>query len=318
MDLAALAVGQLAADVQGIAIVQRVRIGDVVAAHGFLRHLGQADAIDGAACTGEVALEKARRQAHGIEDLGAAIGLVGRDAHLRHDLQDALVDGPDVAPLHFFLGQFLGQRRPQRQQRVEGEIRVYGLGAIARQQAEIVHPPGLAGFHNQADFGAQAPADQVVVDARRGQQRGDGDVVGVDRAVRQYQDVVASIDHLLGALEQPLQRRLHAVGVVAGGIGDVQGVSAEGVVDVVLDAADALQVHVGEDGLAHLEALFGAGVVGVQKVRPGPDQRHQRHHQFFADGVDGRVGDLGEALLEIVEKVLGAVRQDGQRRVGAH
>ena len=41
----------------------------------------------------------------------------------------------------------------------------------------------------------------------------------------------------------------------------------------------------------------------------GTDQRHQRHHEFFADRVDRRVGDLREVLLEIVRQRLRLVRQ---------
>src|SRR5690606_41555251 len=46
---------------------------------------------------GEVAVDEVGPEANGIEDLGAAVGLVGGDAHLGHHLEDPLVDRPDVA-----------------------------------------------------------------------------------------------------------------------------------------------------------------------------------------------------------------------------
>ena len=64
------------------------------------RDLAQADAFDLRVRAGEVLLARTLDlQADGVEDLRAAVGLVGRDAHLGHDLQHALVDRLDVALL---------------------------------------------------------------------------------------------------------------------------------------------------------------------------------------------------------------------------
>ena len=49
-----------------------------------------------AAPAGQV-LTNSRTQPNGVEDLRAAIGLIGRDAHLGRDLEDALADRLDVA-----------------------------------------------------------------------------------------------------------------------------------------------------------------------------------------------------------------------------
>ena len=48
------------------------------------------------------------------------------------------------------------------------------------------------------------------------------------------------------------------------------------------------------------------------------DEGHQRHDQLFADGVDGRVGDLGEELLEVPVEQLRMLGEHGQGLVGAH
>ena len=86
--------------------------------------------------------------------------------------------------------------------------------------------------------------------------------------------------------------------------GDVDGRGAEGAVEHLLDAADLLQVGIGQDRLRDFQPLVRAGLAAEQ-VRPRPDHRDQRHHQFLADRIDRRVGDLGEVLLEIVVEQLG-------------
>jgi hypothetical protein len=86
----------------------------------------------------------------------------------------------------------------------------------------------------------------------------------------------------------------------------------------VADGADLLQVAVGQDRLAHFEALLARQALQVEQVRARADERDQAHHQFLADRVDRRVGDLGEVLLEIGVEQLRFVRQRRDRRVGAH
>ena len=84
------------------------------------------------------------------------------------------------------------------------------------------------------------------------------------------------------------------------------------------DRADLFQVVIGQDRLAHFEALLVGKAFEVEQIRPRPDDRHQAHHQLFADRIDRRVGDLGEVLLEISEQRLPLVRQRRNRRVVAH
>ncbi len=56
----------------------------------------------------------------------------------------------------------------------------------------------------------------------------------------------------------------------------------------------------------------------VQQVPLPAGKGHQRHHQPLAQRIDGRIGHLGEQLLEIGEQELGPLGEHGQRRVGAH
>jgi hypothetical protein len=78
-------------------------------AHRLLRHFGEADALHVAGRAAEVFVDKGRVEADGLENLRAAIGLVGRDAHLGHDLEQALVDGLDEALLGLLRLDFQGR-----------------------------------------------------------------------------------------------------------------------------------------------------------------------------------------------------------------
>ena len=100
MVLAAQAEGVVAARIEHGAVDRVVAVGVAMAAHRLLGDLLPAGALDGGGGAGEVLLDEARMQADRVEDLRAAVGLVGRDAHLGHDLQQALADRLDVVLLH--------------------------------------------------------------------------------------------------------------------------------------------------------------------------------------------------------------------------
>ncbi len=57
---------------------------------------------------------------------------------------------------------------------------------------------------------------------------------------------------------------------------------------------------------------------GSNRLRSGPVEAGQRGDQLFPDGVQRRVGDLGEHLGEVVEDEPRPVGQHGDRGVGAH
>src|SRR5205823_1693885 len=118
--------------------------------------LGQPDAADPAAGTGEVPLHQLRVQPDGLEDLGTAVRRDGGDAHLRHDLQDALGQRLDVVGDR--LGRLDADQRAGQDQvvdRLEGEVRVDGRGAVPDQYRGVVHLAAVAGLHDQRDLGAR-------------------------------------------------------------------------------------------------------------------------------------------------------------------
>ena len=84
------------------------------------------------------------------------------------------------------------------------------------------------------------------------------------------------------------------------------------------DAADLLEVLVGQDRLAHLEPLAARVAFEVEQVRPRPDERDEAHDEFLADRIDRRVGHLREVLLEIGVEQLRLVGERRDRRIRAH
>ena len=57
---------------------------------------------------------------------------------------------------------------------------------------------------------------------------------------------------------------------------------------------------------------------GFQQIAFRADVTFQRHHHFFANGIDGRVGYLRKQLFEIIVDHARLVRQTGQRRIVTH
>ena len=279
-------------------------------------HLLQADAADARGGAGEGQLQQLGPDAQGLEALRAPVAAQGGDAHLGHDLGQALLDGRDVV-LRGLLGGELGVQVSallQVADGVEGQVGIDPAGPEADQAGEVVHLAGLAGLdHQRAEVPLAAP-DQVVVDAADGQQSGDGRPLGPRAAVAQ--------DDQGGPLVDP------ALGLQAGlGQGPAQLPPAPGQREQdrhrahreILEPglAQLLEVVVGEDGVRELElAAVLRGL--VQEVALPAHEAHQGHDQALAVGVDGRVGHLGEQLAEVVEQQPGAGREDRGRGVVAH
>ena len=289
-----------------------------VAAHAFLGDLRQADALDDAGRAGEVALDELARQAHGVEDLRAAVGLVGGDAHLGHHLQNALADRLDVVGGRLLGAQRRGVRGTQGLEGLEGEVGVHRLRPVAGQDAEVVHLARLAGLDDQAGLHAQALADQLVVHRRRRPARrgwGCAPAGGArsDR-IRMFMSArtasVAAAHSRSSARSRPAAPS--AAGQVASRVAVRKAPSSSSEMARIFSRSALVST-----GWATSRRLCVAGLAAEQ-VGPGPDHRDQAHHQLLADRVDRRVGDLGEVLLEVVVEQLGPLGEHRQGRVGAH
>ena len=244
----------------------------LVHAERLLGDLEHADAADLGGGAAEVLVDERLLEADGLEQLGAAVGHVGRHAHLGHDLRQPLADRLDVVVDRLVGRQLARQVLVQRGQRLQREVRVHGLGAIAGQHGEVVHLARRAGLDHQAGGRAQALAHQVLVHRRQRQQRGDRDVVAIHAAVGDDEDVVAALDrvHRLGAQ----RRELGLDAFVAPGerVGDVELVALELAVGVALDLAQARHVVEVEDRLRHFQPHRRVDRVDVEQVRLRADE----------------------------------------------
>ncbi len=182
--------------------------GRLPAQTGLRRQRLQADAADARGGAVEVALDQIGSQSNGLEDLRPAVAAQRRDAHLRHDLAQALVQGADVVfdcLDHADAANLAVQR--ERRHVFEGEVGIDGRGAIAQQQRQVHHFARLGRLDQQPDRGAEAAKGQVAVDGRYRQQRRDRRTAVRKVAVAQNDERVACRDCRLRLQAQLLQRR---------------------------------------------------------------------------------------------------------------
>ena len=255
MILAAHAERIVAADVEHGAVDRYVAERHAMAAHGFLGDLFDADAFDAGGGAGEIGVDEFRLQADRVENLRAAIGLVGGDAHLGHHLEQSLVDRLDVALDDFLVVELLRQLALHGDQRLEGEIGIDRLGAVAGEAGEVMHLARLAGFDHEPDRGTQALADQMMMHGRAGEQRRDRNPVGAGAAVGDDDDVDAVAHRLVGLAAQSGDRVFHAGGAGLGRPGRVERDRLEMRLGDLRNGADLLQIGVGQDRLVHFQPL---------------------------------------------------------------
>ena len=136
--LAAQPPGILATDIEHAVERRHVAERLPVPLRRLARDLAQADAFDLRVRAGEIAAHERRLQADGVENLRAAVALVGRDAHLGHHLKQALVDRLDVALLRLLELDLLVDLRQQLLDGLEGQIGIDRFRAIAGQRSELV------------------------------------------------------------------------------------------------------------------------------------------------------------------------------------
>ena len=162
---------------------------------------------------GEVLVDERLREADGLEDLRAAVRLVGGDAHLRHHLEQALADRLDVALDELLRRRSSAAARPACRARV-AKARFGWIASAPKpaRQREVVHLARAAGLDDEAGARAQARAHQVVVHGGGGEQRRDRRCRSRRHlAVGEDDDVGALAHRVLGVGAELRERGLHAV-----------------------------------------------------------------------------------------------------------
>jgi hypothetical protein len=297
-----------------VGLVLHVDVGGLVAHQRLALDRGDVDAADARDGAWEVLLDDVVGEAHRLEDLRADVGRDRRDSHLGHRLEEPLAHRLDVVLPGLVLAQALGQELPQAHvlDRLERHVGVHRGGPEAEEAGEVVHLARLAGLDDETAPRAQALADEVVVHRGDGEQRRDRGVVGVDRAVGE-DDHLVSVEHvLLGLPPQAVEGPLHPAGL--GLEADREGL---GLIVLAVHPPQPLEVLVVENRLLQLDHARVVGAI-LQDVAFAPDEGDEAHHHLLADGVDRRVGDLGEELVEVVEEAARLLGQDRERRVVAH
>ena len=304
-----------AASGQGVPIGGAHGEGILVAAQHFLGQHGQGHALQAGGCAHEITVDDALVQAQRLENLRPAIALDGGDAHLGQHFDDAFNGRLDI-----FLGSLLIRNSrdqllvQQIAQRLEGQVGVDGIGAVAEQNGEVMHLAGVARFEDEAGFGALAFADEVVVQARAGQQGGDGSQLGVDASVGQNEQIGAVVNGAVGRREQCFQRIFEGWPIAIDIVEQGQRLRLE---SIELNVAQLSQLLVRQQGVFQHDAPRMVGG-WLEQVAFCAQQRLCARHQLFADGINGRVGHLGEQLLEVVVDGLAVAGKHGRWRVVAH
>ena len=262
---------------------------------------------------GEVRVNELRRKAHGLEDLRGVVALHRGDAHLGHDGDDARRRGLVV------IGDALLGRHVQVaacRQIADARMRVVRVDAacgVAHQRRKVVRRHGIAALHHDIGKGAHAGTDQVVVHAAHGEQRRHGHLA-CSGTVAQHHDVHAianrSLDVFGKLLERSLQRALTRVAAV-------HGTEPAGLKANTVNCADAVELLLAQQRALQANQLAGrAGV--LEQVAVVAQVERGRSHHMLAQGVNRRVRDLGEQLIEVVKERARLLGQAGQRRIDAH
>ena len=310
MALATPAVAIEPADRQGRVVLV---IGARMQSQHLVLDAGETDARDPGDEAGEVLGAQRAGQADRLEVVAAAIARQDRDAHLRHDLEQALVDRLLV------VGERLLQREPRQQaargaigDRRLGEIGVDRRGADPDQHRDVVHVEALAGAHRDRAEAAQALAHEMAVHGAGGEDHRHRRTRLRARLVAQHDLLVALAHRVLGLEADPGK---------AVPQGPRPGLDVKGAVERCDLAAEVVeqrcQLVAQQQRALELQdaGLARRLVVDVAEIAVA---RLEAHDPILAQRVDRRVGDLAELLAEEVMQAAIAGRQHRHRRVVAH
>ena len=254
-------------------------------------------------------------EADGLEDLGAAVGVDRRDAHLGQDLEDAVFDR-GLETLLGFGGRQIGVlgRVGVGGDGLEGQLRANRVGTASEEAGDAMDVTGVVGDDDQAGLHPQASGNQVVVDRARRQQRRHRHLRRADAGVVDQQQGGAHGDGAGGFHAEAIEGSGEAARSFGRGEGGVEAHGGERGGGGVGERGDGGGEE--EEGV-EFDELGRFGGFGQQWVA-GSQQGAQAHHQPLPEVIDGGVGDLGKALAEVVMDRAGPARQWGQGSVVTH
>ncbi len=285
--------------------------GTVVPVGDALLNLPDADAADTAGHACKIKVDHLLCEADPLEDPRGLVGLDRGDPHLGRNLHDTVKKRP-VVIVDRRVGILV--EKPQRDQLLDalvGEIGVDRPGPESEDAGRLVNVPHLAALEDQRDGGPLPRADKVLLHRRDREQCRDRHMVLIDAAIREDDDV-GPAGH--GPVDRKIQvfDRLREGGVLI--VEERDGFIFEA---APLHGSYFQHIDAGQDRVVHLENRTVAAL-RVEKVSVGADVDGRVRDDLLPEGVDRRVRDLSELLLEeAVEERIG-VRERCQRDVVTH
>lgn len=145
----------------------------LVAQDVFLGDFSDAQAFDAGRRVAEIFVDQVLFDADGFKNLCAVVAVDCRNAHLGHDGQDAFDGGVDVVLFGRFVIDFLELLVGNEfLDGFQGDVRVDGRNAVADEGTEMMDFARFARFQDEADVGADALVDEIMVQGCRGQEAG--------------------------------------------------------------------------------------------------------------------------------------------------
>ena len=258
--------------------------------NAFLQ-LPDADPADPAGDTGKVFVDHFIRQAYGLEDPCGLVGLYGGNAHLGGDLNDASQQGSVIIVdgcVQVFVQQAQGN---QFFDTFVGQVGIDSPDTETQDTGCLMDIPDLPAFQNQGDCCPFSGMDQMLLYGGNRQQGRNGDMVLINASVGEDNDI--------GPFGySPVDRQVQVVdGFGKGGMFVIKEGYGRCPEPPVLHGFDLHQIHACQDGVVDFQdrAVF---TLFLQQVAVRAYVHGSIRHDLFPQGIDGRVGDLGELLLE--------------------
>ena len=262
---------------------------------------------------GEVRVDELRSKADGLENLRGVIALHRGDTHLGHDGDDTRRRGL-VVVVDALLGRHV--QVAACCQVADARMRIVRIDAacgVAHQRRKVVRGHGIAALHHDVGKGTHTGADQVVVHAAHGKQRRHGHLAR-SGTIAQHHNVHAVADRSLNVLGKLFERSLQRA---LAGIAAVDGTETAGLKAHAVDGADAVKLLLAQQRTLQAHQLAGRTGVLEQVAVVAQVERGRGDH-MLTQGIDWRVRDLGEQLIEVVKERARLLGQAGQRRVDTH
>ena len=169
-------------------------------------HLAQIRTAQNSGRIGKVPIHELPIQAHGLEKLGALVGLQGGHAHLGGDFQHPggqrlVVSGNGAFGVFVDLSLFA-----QGTHAVMGQIGVHSPRPVGDEQRQLMGVSRFAALQNHGHRRALFDTDQMLFQGRYRKQRGNGQTVCVHPPVGQDQDIDPVPARLIAGGKERIQR----------------------------------------------------------------------------------------------------------------